>query len=212
MEKIMLAEVYLKSLERLKERYEQILSNTSKRELESVYSQFRLEVRPIFNGIREQFPEDQVTLNSLIGLDIGRYISLTTVDSCICYLSCIVNGGVPKYLNSLLENAELLKEEKLYSCSMLCVRLYCEEILRKRIPESEAKGKTLGKLYECVMNDFSESQRKITWDHIETINQIVHNSDYKESLEYIVDNEIRWVKEFREDVESLPVNRTGKKR
>ena len=125
MDKLTAAEAYLGALEKLMERYEHAFSKARGRDLERLSAQFRMEVRPVFEGLKKQFPEDSLILHSLIGTEVGRYITISTVDSCISYLRAIINNASPRYLNSLLENAECLKEEKLYSCSMLCVRLYC---------------------------------------------------------------------------------------
>ena len=105
------------ALEKLMEHYERAFNNARRRDLDRLSAQFSLEVRPIFEGIQKQFPEDGMILHSLIGTEIGRYITISTVYSCISYLRAITNNANPRYLNTLLENAEILKEEKLYSCS-----------------------------------------------------------------------------------------------
>ena len=204
MDKLAAAEAYLGALEKLMERYERAFTNArSRRELERLGAQFHLEVRPIFNGIMDQFSEDAIILHSLIGEEIGRYITISTVDSCISYLRAIINNANPKYLNSLLENAEQLKDEQLYSCAMLCVRLYCEDILKMYIPESDAKGKTLGTLYSIVKSKYPESLRKSVWSHFDTINGVVHNDGAVKPSSSLIDQEIRWAKEFKKDTESI---------
>lgn len=203
MDKVTAAEAYLGALEKLIEHYERAFNNARRRDLERLGAQFSLEVRPIFEGIQKQFPEDGVILHSLIGTEIGRYITISTVYSCISYLRAITNNANPKYLNTLLENAEILKEEKLYSCSMLCVRLYCEDVLKRYIPESDAKGKPLGKLYNMVMDKYPESLRESNWRHIDTLNSVVHNDGDVKPSASIIEQEIRWVKEFKKDTETV---------
>lgn len=196
-DKITVAKTYLGALEKLLERYKIICSNSSRREMERVVAQFRLDVRPIFNGIKKQFPEDEEILNSLIGFEIGRYLNIVSVDSCISYLQAKIDSINPRYFNTLLENAEQLKEEGLLPGSMLCVRLYCEESLKKYVPETDSKGKTLGRLFKLVKDKYPESQRELIWNHIETINQAVHNNSDVELSPTLIDREIAWVKEFK---------------
>lgn len=203
MDKLAAAEAYLGALEKLMERYEHAFTNARKRELESLGARFHLEVRPIFSGIMKQFSEDAIILHSLIGEEIGRHLTVSTVDSCISYLRAIINNANPKYLNSLLENAEQLKDEQLYSCAMLCVRLYCEDILKMYIPESDAKGKTLGSLYDIVKDKYPESLRKSAWDHFHIINSVVHNDGAVKPSSSLIDQEIHWTKEFKKETESI---------
>lgn len=203
MDKITAAEAYLGALEKLMEHYERVFDNARRRDLGRLGAQFTLEVQPIFEGIKKQFPEDEMILHSLIGTEIGRFNTIPTVNSCISYLRAIINNGNPKYLNTLLENAEVLKEEKLYSCSMLCVRLYCEDVLKRYVPETDAKGKTLGQLYSLVKDRYPESQREFNREHIKTINHVVHNDGVVEANAPIIDQEIRWVKEFKKETETI---------
>ena len=167
------------------------------------YKELRSQATLLLMKIPRLIPDQAEELQYVIGTKNFLITPKHTVYTGICYLESFIDEQKPRYLKTLMEDAEEFMDDGLYPISAYCIRTYVEQLMKEKISDPESDRKTLSKLLEEIKKKgiLSEEYIKSMDDKKNRLNSIVHQDDrYKSnppSKEEIRDL-IRWARIIEE--------------